>query len=318
MNAQRFVFWTLFCATLTMQARQARAWGEKGHMMSGRMAARKLPKDMPAFFTAAFIELGYLNAEPDRWRNEKREPALRGLADKDHIIKLEEQTGPLPPTRYEYLLAHAGKPKADGKGTVGPRDLGYAPYAIAEGFEMLTVNFMLWRLAPQKTADDRKIKKQIENNCIHIAGVAGHFVADLAMPLHTSIHGDGWLERIPNPKSYPGPGTGIHRRFETDFVNQAIQDKDVEPLLGATRERGPWLDAVMEHARESHNQMERVYQLDKDAPFGAGKEPAGHKQFVCERLAHGTTALRDFWYTAWIHSAELADKERAAASKKPY
>src|SRR6058998_2381771 len=103
-------------------ATNALAWGEKAHSMTARIATRQLPADMPAFFRAADVELGYLCPEPDRWRNAQREPALRGLADRDHTVVLEHLTSPLPPNRYEYLLQLAGKPKFGG-GTMGYRDL---------------------------------------------------------------------------------------------------------------------------------------------------------------------------------------------------
>jgi hypothetical protein len=99
---------------------RARAWGDKGHEMTARVAARKLPRDMPAFFRQAEVELGYLCPEPDRWRNEKREPALKGLADRDHVFKLEDAILPLPPTRYEFYVALRGQAEARRRGDDHP------------------------------------------------------------------------------------------------------------------------------------------------------------------------------------------------------
>jgi hypothetical protein len=173
---------------------------------------------------------------------------------------------------------------------------------------MLTVNFMLWRKAPARTAVDRRIRRQIEQNIIHIAGVAAHFITDNAMPLHTSIHGDGWDERrAPNPKGYTGRGKGVHRRFETDYVNAAIEERDFEKLVAPVRERGPWLEAALDHIKEAHAHVERLYELDTEAPFAGGDETPAHKTFACERLAHASSALRDFWYAAWVKSATIPE-----------
>jgi hypothetical protein len=44
-------------------------WGPKGHEMSGRAAALKLPEEMPRFFRKSVDQLAYLSPEPDRWRD---------------------------------------------------------------------------------------------------------------------------------------------------------------------------------------------------------------------------------------------------------
>jgi hypothetical protein len=292
----------------------ARAWGDKGHAMTGRVAARKVPKEMPAFFRKAVVELGYLCPEPDRWRDGKREPALRGAVDRDHTVKLEELPDPLPPHRYDFFKAMIAKPRPGG-GSYEYKDLGFAPYAIAEHSEMLTVNFMLWRNAGTKTSDERRIKRQIEQNIVHIAGLLSHFVTDTGMPLHTTIHGNGWRpDRAPNPKGFVGKN--LHGRFESDFVEQSLEEKDFEPLVGPPRARGPWLEAAMEHIRASHQHVETTYALDLEHPFGDGGESPAHKRFTAERLAFSSEALRDFWYTAWARSADLAPAAAEAAAAK--
>jgi hypothetical protein len=292
---------------------RAGAWGDKGHQMTARVAARALPRDVPAFFRNAVVELGYLCPEPDRWRSEQREPALRGLANRDHVFKLEDMTQPLPAHRYDFLLQYVGKPKPGG-GTYQYQDLGFSPYAMAEHSEMLTVSFMLWRNAASKTATDRRIKRQIEQNVIHSAGMLAHFVTDIAMPLHTTISGNGWSSRLPNPKGYVG--REIHKRFEVDYVNAAIEEKDFESLVGPPRPLGPWLEAGLAHIRASHQHVEAVYALDQAQPFGGGNETAEAKRFTCARLADASTVLRDFWYTAWLRSGPLAEEAKVAAARR--
>jgi hypothetical protein len=68
----------------------------------------------------------------------------------------------------------------------------------------------------------------------------------------------------------------------------------------------PWLDEAMHHIRRSFEYVERVYQLDQPTPFGSGRESAEARRFTAERLAFSATALRDFWYSAWIKSEAMA------------
>jgi hypothetical protein len=280
------------------------AWGAKGHEMTARVAVRALPPDMPAFFRNAEVELGYLCPEPDRWRVRDREPALWGLADRDHVIQYERIDRPLPPNRYEFVLQYAGRPKPEG-GTYTYRDVGFASYAMAEHSEMLTVNFMLWRQAPETNETERRIKRQIEQNIIHIAGLLSHFVTDTGQPLHTTWHVNGWSPHAPNPKGYVGQN--IHRRFETDYVRDAIEEADFEHLVvKEPTVLGPWLEEAMNHIRRSFEHVERVYELDQQTPFGSGQESDEARRFTIERLAFSSTALRDFWYSAWVKSEALA------------
>jgi len=272
--------------------------------MTARVATRALPPDMPEFFRQAVVELGYLCPEPDRWRDAKRDPTLRGLANRDHVVQLEHITQPLPPNRYEFLLQFAGRNKPSGT-PFGYDEVGFAPYAIAEWSEMLTVNFVLWRKAPATTDTERRVKRQIEQNIIHIAGLLAHFVTDTGQPLHTTVHVNGWSAEAPNPKGYAGKE--IHRRFETDYVRAAIDEKDFESLVVKQPAAvGPWLDAAMRHIRSSFEHVERTYALDQQAPFGSGQESGDARTFTAERLAFAVTALRDFWHSAWVRSEALA------------
>jgi hypothetical protein len=82
------------------------------------------------------------------------------------------------------------------------------------------------------------------------------------------------------------------------------------------RLRGPWLDAAMEHIRASNQHVERLYQFDKEHAFGEGGETPEQKRFTCERLAFSAQALRDFWYTSWVRSGELAPEAARVAADK--
>src|SRR6476661_4553301 len=68
------------------------AWGEVGHRISGEAAALNMPPSMPAFFRNAVQQLGYLNPEPDRWRDRGEsnlDPALSQGTAPEHFIDIE-------------------------------------------------------------------------------------------------------------------------------------------------------------------------------------------------------------------------------------
>src|SRR5687767_10143259 len=84
----------------------AYTWGNEGHTRINRVAAQKLPKDMPLFFRLSVDRLGYLGPEPDRWRNKESEPALKYAQEADHYINLERlptDFGELPVDRHYYI-----------------------------------------------------------------------------------------------------------------------------------------------------------------------------------------------------------------------
>ena len=82
-----------------MQSDFALAWGNEGHTYVNRVAAEKIPIDMPKFFrrAAAINEIAYLGPEPDRWRSPS-EFALKNAQEPDHFIDLERVSwlDPLP------------------------------------------------------------------------------------------------------------------------------------------------------------------------------------------------------------------------------
>jgi hypothetical protein len=76
----------LFAFVVAQQA--AWGWGSDGHMYVNRVAAEKLPQDVPACLRNAVAELTYLGPEPDRWRDDP-DPALKSAQEPDHYIDLE-------------------------------------------------------------------------------------------------------------------------------------------------------------------------------------------------------------------------------------
>ena len=155
-------------------------------------------------------------------------------------------------------------------------------------------------------------------------GYWAHFVGDGSQPLHVSVHYNGWGD-FPNPQNYSGKN--LHARFETDFVNANIQEKDVAPMIGIYRPGDGAITARTIHyllATATH--MEMTYKLDQSQAFEAATPDA--KRFAIARLADGAAMLRDMVADAWAESTNsvlgygaqklpLADVEAGKASPLP-
>jgi hypothetical protein len=144
-------------------------WGEVGHVLSGKAAAVSMPVAMPEFFRNATDQLGYLTAEPDRWRDHTS-AAVTNAFNPDHAINLEL----VPPgglearDRFVYLamLEKAGETSA----------VGMAPFRTLEMYQRLRIEFRLWR----KTTDPQT-RGWIEQRIINDAGLLGHYVTSIIM-----------------------------------------------------------------------------------------------------------------------------------------
>jgi hypothetical protein len=149
-------------------------------------------------------------------------------------------------------------------------------------------------------------------NIIYVMGVLGHYVGDLAQPLHTTVHHNGWVGNNPHGFSQQH---GIHGWIDGGFIEKAgIKPADVlaqrsvaAPIPVAPREDGrdPVFVAVFDYLRGQHGKVETLYQLEKDGKFrtdGAG-DPAEGRQFIIEQVRLGGRMLGSIWLTAWRNAA---------------
>ena len=292
----RFRFVPLLLIVLLL-ANSAWPWGNEGHMMINRVAAEKLPADVPAFFRNAAEQLAYLGPEPDRWR-EKTELALKPSQEPDHFIDLELVEGmTLPPDRYSYyrMLETARQEHSPQAANLWPEKVGLQPYIAMEVFERLIVAFREYRQAIR----DHRSTEFSERNAIFYAGWLGHYVADAANPLHTTVNYNGWTTANPNGNT---TANTIHWKMEGQFVAANQKQLRFADLVPAQpRElKNPFQD-YLSYLWKSHSYVEQVYQLEKSGGFeGAGT--ADSRQFIEQRMAFGATMLRDLWYTAWVNS----------------
>lgn len=287
---------------LSLKPLAVRGWGQKGHEISGLVAAKKLPADMPKFFRKAAEQLSYLNPEPDRWRSRDESNLDRAMDTAyapDHFLDMElvPEAAMKALNRYDFTaeMIKAGQ---------SPTKAGFVTYRMLELFQTLRIEFRLWRA--EKDANKRK---WIEQRIINDAGILGHYVSDSANPHHTTIHFNGWSGA--NPNGYTvftrEPNQGIHQRFEEIFVGAKINMNDVLPLVAESpRVIQKPREELWDYLKASNKLVEPLYILDKKEQFSATNNSPEHKKFVSDRLAAGAQMLRDLWWTAWVTSAPVA------------
>jgi hypothetical protein len=288
----------LLLALSLAQTPSAFAWGNEGHTYVNRVAAQKVPAEMPRFLRRAVAEIAYLGPEPDRWRNAS-ELQLKNAQEPDHFIDLErvDWLNPLPSTRYEFYrkLYEKRAASADHGDDYLPEHVGLQPYITLEIFGRLKAAFREYR----RLRDLHQPTAPVEHAIVFYAGWLGHYVADGSQPLHTTIQYNGWVG--PNPNGYTTQH-GIHALFETTYVAQNVAAKDFSDLVHAPERLTDPFQQYVAYLRESNRHVETVYALEKAGGF-SGKGTPEAFTFTTRRLAAGSQMLLNLWFTAWLDSA---------------
>jgi len=283
----------------------AHAWGNGGHRLVNRLAAKSLPVDVPAFLHSpkAISEIEYLGPEPDRWRS-PAEPELVAAQAPEHFIDMElaDALGPLPHRRFDF---EASAYAAHGD----PKKIGLQPWETEEVWERLKSAMREYRKLSAAKPTAKSDIRAVEQAILFYAGWLGHYVGDGSQPLHTTIQYNGWTG--PNPNGYTTEHK-IHWQFEGPFVEANIHEAEVRAKMTPVKAiDGDMFDAYVAYLRNTKTYVEKVYQLDKVGGFaGVGTEES--REFTAERLAAGASMLRDMIYTAWLDSAKPVPNPYAA------
>ena len=320
------------------------AWGERGHDLVTRVAARILTlsdaADNPIgeTFLAKEHMLGHLSNVPDTvWRS--MGDAIEAQNGPTHYLDVEYVTlnpadSDLPKNKAEMESAMkklcTTKPKgykcADEKGTEPKAEMaGTAPFRIRQIATLMQESF-------QKAADEQKkstpaegqIKKHLDD-AFYFAGILSHFVGDLANPYHTSRDYNG----------YEINQGGVHAYFESDTVNtfdlgfdmdvytKAVELKDLAQLKKFAKDaKNPdYLDIAYAQTKESFGNLKLVQELDlkyaitklgnsdKGLKIKAERKPAEQvavyfRPIIRDRMAQGAATLAYIWRMAWTNGGK--------------
>ncbi len=308
---KHFIRISLVAAALFLIPTLALSWGDDGHKLINHAAVLALPADMPAFLKAGDTQITYEGPEPDRWRSELEKPHEQAQAP-DHFIDMEyvDWMKEFPADRYKYIQAiyeyRAAHPEAK---IPQPEKVGFQPYATIEVFDRLKVAFREYRHAKAKGLPTA----QAEANALFYAGWLGHYVADGANPMHTSIEYNGWVGD--NPKGYT-TSHDIHYKFESGFVRANLENlSGIEGMLTAPKHLDHPFEDYIAYLNQSRGLVEKAYAIEKECGF-EGHGTADGREFVKQRLAAGAQMLANMWYTAWVDSEKEPEPYKPNSSPR--
>jgi hypothetical protein len=292
-------------------AGQAAAWGSSGHRMIGEAAIESLPPELPAFLRsrAAAVAVGEFSREPDRSRGSGK--AHDSDRDPGHFIDGDE-TGhvpgttltldALPPTRDDYEATVRAAGESSWK-------LGYLPYSIVEDWQQLVKDLAYWRIddAGARFTHDAGHKAWLqadlarrEGQILIDIGLLSHFVGDGSMPLHVSIHYNGW-GAYPNPNGYTMEH--VHVPWEGAYVRQVVAPEALREAMAPFHDCNcPIEQRVGAYLMSDARAVIPFYELEKAGAFKPGVIKGA--QFTIGRVAAGAAELRDEITLAWKASAD--------------
>jgi hypothetical protein len=237
-------------------------------------------------------DLIYNSNEPDHWREETNSPMNIAQAP-DHFFDSElwGSIATIESDRYKFMEKVAAK-------KVELVRIGYLPYSIVEYYGRLVSAFRHWRNATTPTA-----REGARADAVHYAGVMGHYVGDASQPMHMSVQYNGWLDNVPNPNNYT-KDRGLHSRYETAYVNAAIQISNIRPKVQPPQRLADVFGSIKQHLILGFADLEPMYQLEKTGEFNPEQPRPRGTEFVATEIARAATMLSNLWYTAWVESGE--------------
>jgi hypothetical protein len=291
-------------------AGSALAWGSSGHRMIGQAAIEALPPELPGFLReqSSAVAVGELSREPDRSRGAGRTHD----ADRDpgHFVDGDD-TGhvagvvaldALPPTREDYETALRGAGTDSWK-------MGYLPYSIIADWQQLAKDFAYWRVADagarvvansQHRAWLASDRDRRQTQILVDIGLLSHFVGDGSMPLHASIHYNGWGQ-FPNPNGYTEER--VHVPWEGPYTRQVVTLEALRAAMPPFHDcQCPIEQRVGAYLMSDWRSVIPFYELEKAAAFKPGA--ARGAAFTAGRVAAGAAELRDEIVLAWRVSAD--------------
>lgn len=301
-----------------------RAWDYTGHRMVNQVALASLPEEFPGFVqeAAAAERIRFLAGEPDRWRNVSDLIMKQsGGSWSDHFIDLEQlpaagiDPAAVTSFRYDFIVAfaagraanaHKFPPIDPAKNADHTREWpGFAPWAIAEYYARLKSAFSYLKAFEENGTPEEIANAQA--NAIYVMGVMGHYVGDLAQPLHTTDHHNGWVGD--NPHGYTQSKT-FHSWIDGGFIaHVGIRPEHVVPRTAPAKlisveprndGREPVFVAIMDYLLAQHALVEPLYRMEKDGKFNAdAADHSAGRAFIEDQLLKGGHMLGSLWLTAW-------------------
>ena len=253
------------------------AWGPRGHEVVNRSAAELSKTPLAAFLETNKNRVGTLSLIPDsHWKK--------------------------PATAENEKPMHFFHWDSYGESAIKDRipNIKFSEVQQSVGFDFVVDNgSAAWRVHSLYVDLVSALKTKDWNTALQMIGVMGHYVGDMAQPMHASVDYDG--QSIGQP--------GVHKYFETTLVDRIGRDE----LVAAVTTRAKGLEiklvsgehsgavvvgTIVEEAVTSHQSLAEVLKHFAKKPYQDG--PLG--DLVQLHLARGAITLALIWDQAFNDS----------------
>lgn len=293
---------------------RAQAWGKRGHETVGSLAAQLVAKELPQgrFLSNHSFDMGFYNNAPDLvW---KADPDTYKKEFPQHFLDLELFDRAFAKAAQSAAPVTAAPPKnigTDGSSGEITRAAQWNPSRI-EFFKTFPdldekAGRAPWRIQElclrlDKIVQDLKKKNlskkehhQLQEKWLLTAGILGHYIADLAQPMHVTENYDGQLTKQ----------KGLHHWFEENIVDDLYPSATDEVYKKAqaqwktfyqAHQKMTAFDLSLELVKDSHKNLKRVLDLDKKLGRASERKVSGeYRELVIERLSTGVLFLATIW-----------------------
>lgn len=257
---------TLFLIFNAFASVDAWAWGKRGHQIVGENAALLAAQEPTgAFLKDHSFDFGYYNNIPDLvWKK----PSTYADESNNHFMDMEifdrafaaKKVLALDALKLSRADFEKKYPEVDQKA-------GRAFWRVQEfADELQKVTEQLRqsskKLEGKDSGPEADAHKKLQERWLVLAGILGHYIADLSQPLHVTENYDG---QMTNQK-------GLHHLFEEEYVNELYPQLAADVLRSAKSKWGKFkkdhasktiLELLMEESADSLKQVPALLTIDK-------------------------------------------------------
>lgn len=285
----------IFFIGFSFHTNRAHAWGRTGHDLSARVAAHLLAETTgKSFYKSHSFDLGYYCNVPDLiWKK----PATYDSEWFNHFMDLEIFDREFKKAIEEGRLSAKEEPfdlsrsAFETKFPSIPPKAGRAYWRIREMEKRLQATSDL--LKQKDILKEERHRLQLE--WLTVAGVMGHYISDLAQPLHVTENYDGQMT----------DQKGIHSHFEDVLVDELwpsidmqtykeadrIWEKEKNILAGKTT-----LALLKDLSASSAKDLEEILKRDKKTSRDDIKKAIEtYRPIIVRRIASGSVTLAEIW-----------------------
>lgn len=293
-------FKTISIMSLILFSASSWGWGGRGHDSICEVAVH-LVKDasLKDFLKSRGYMMGHLCNVPDtQWRS--LDSKLTAAGNPTHYID-PEIVGAIPKTLSLDLKKlkkeHTGKTnqfEPQKKIFNVPREMGTAWWRVDQFMrEVVKLKPKFAKASPPQNKAEEQSESLPYNQAVYefmtLIGVMGHYVGDLAQPLHNTADYDGWAK---------GHG-GLHGFYEEDVVSEISADiqslirQEAQKIKTADWLKGSTLEKLRAFSQVSFDEYPEILKLDPVTKKSEVKVDKGMSiRTSAERKAASTAASK--------------------------